>query len=166
MSLNVSLVDSGSRTPAARGLAGWLERTAPRGARGEVTVAIVTDATIRELNRRYRRVDKPTDVLSFPAAGPAGRRRTRGRQRWTAVQNLGGEHGLSLGEIVIGRGLAARQAAEFGHSLGTELRILALHGLLHLLGYDHEMDKGRMAKLESRLRRRAGLPLGLIARSA
>ena len=71
-----------------------------------------------------------------------------------------------LGEIVIARGVAVRQARALGHPLGTELRVLALHGLLHLLGYDHEVDKGEMARVETRLRRRAGVPRGLIARSS
>jgi probable rRNA maturation factor len=70
-----------------------------------------------------------------------------------------------LGEIAIALGVARRQAAEIGHPLGTELRILALHGLLHLLGYDHETDQGDMRRAEERLRRAAGLPTGLIART-
>jgi probable rRNA maturation factor len=70
-----------------------------------------------------------------------------------------------LGDIVIARGVAARQAREAGHALATELRILALHGLLHLLGYDHEKDAGEMARIEKRLRRRGGLREGLIERA-
>ncbi len=72
---------------------------------------------------------------------------------------------LSLGDIVIARGVARRQAREAGHSELTEWRVLALHGLLHLLGYDHERDAGRMRRVESRLRRRGGLPDGLIERA-
>ena len=71
----------------------------------------------------------------------------------------------TLGDVVIAAGVARRQAAEAGHSLGTELRVLALHGLLHLLGYDHDTDDGRMARVEARLRRRAGLREGLIGRA-
>ncbi|HWP99416.1 MAG TPA: rRNA maturation RNase YbeY, partial [Vicinamibacterales bacterium] len=71
-----------------------------------------------------------------------------------------------LGDIVIARGQAARQARREGHALAVELRILALHGLLHLLGYDHERDGGRMARLERRLRRRGGVPAGLTERAA
>ncbi len=97
------------------------------------------------MNAHYRHVDAATDVLSFPA-GPDG--------------------GGSLGDVAIAVGVARRQATEQGHSLTTELRILALHGLLHLLGYDHEEDDGRMRRLEERLRRRAGLPRGLIARAS
>jgi probable rRNA maturation factor len=70
-----------------------------------------------------------------------------------------------LGDIVIAAGVAGRQARAAGHSLQTELRLLALHGLLHLLGYDHERDDGRMARLERRLRRRGGLREGLIERA-
>lgn len=126
----------------APGLAAWLQSAAPARARGAVTVAIVPDARVRALNRRYRRKDAPTDVLSFPAAEPS-----------------------MLGDIVIAAGVARRQAHAAGHSLGTELRVLALHGLLHLLGYDHERDGGRMSRVERRLRRRAGLREGLIERA-
>ena len=126
-----------------RALASWLAGIAPSGARGSLTVAVTTDARVRMLNRRFRGVSKPTDVLSFPAEEPG-----------------------QLGDIVIARGVAARQARELGHSLATELKVLALHGLLHLLGYDHEQDQGRMARVEARLRRRGGLQAGLIERTA
>ena len=129
----------GMRAP---GLASWLASIAPSRARGTVTVAIVSDARVRALNRQYRRKDKVTDVLSFPS----------------------GERGY-LGDVVIAAGVAARQAREAGHTLAAELRVLALHGLLHLLGYDHERDDGRMARLERRLRRRGGLEEGLIERA-
>lgn len=114
-------------------------------------MVLVTDARMRGLNRAWRGVDRPTDVLSFPmrdGASPDSR---------PAIPHLG--------DIVIARGIAARQARVLGHSLATELRVLALHGLLHLLGHDHERDRGRMARLEARLRRRGGLREGLIARS-
>ena len=130
---------SGVRAP---GLGPWLAGVAPARARGSLTVAIVPDARVRALNREYRRKDAATDVLSFPS----------------------GERGF-LGDVVIAGGVARRQAGEAGHSLQTELRVLALHGLLHLLGYDHERDDGRMAALERRLRRRGGLVEGLIERA-
>ena len=139
----------GMRAP---GLASWLASIAPSRARGTVTVAIVSDARVRALNRQYRRKDKATDVLSFPASAF---RLRRGRPD---------ERGY-LGDVVIAAGVAARQAREAGHTLATELRVLALHGLLHLLGYDHERDDGRMARLERRLRRRGGLEEGLIERA-
>ena len=125
----------------APGLARWLHAIAPRTARGTVVVALVSDARIRKLNARYRAKDVPTDVLSFPA----------------------GEPGF-LGEVVIASGVARRQAQQAGHPVQVELRVLALHGLLHLLGYDHERDDGRMARVERRLRRKGGLREGLIER--
>ena len=125
----------------AAGLAGWLQSVAPAGARGTITVAVVPDGRVRELNRRYRRKNAPTDVLSFPADEPG-----------------------DLGDVVIALGVAKRQATAAGHSLNTEFRVLALHGLLHLLGYDHERDDGEMRRLERRLRLRGGLREGLIER--
>jgi probable rRNA maturation factor len=127
----------------ADGLAAWLRRVAPARSRGMVTVAIVPDARVHALNRRYRKKDKPTDVLSFPADEPG-----------------------HLGDVVIAGGVARRQARDAGHSVQTELRVLALHGLLHLLGYDHERDNGQMSRLERRLRRKGGLREGLIERGA
>ena len=130
-----------SRDAAKAGLARWLAEVAPSRARGEVTVALVTDGQVRALNARYRDKDAATDVLSFPADEPD-----------------------QLGDVVIAAGVARRQAKAAGHALRTEVRILALHGLLHLLGYDHETDDGRMARVETRLRRRGGLREGLIER--
>ncbi len=127
-----------------RALARWLEAVAPPRARGHVTLALVNDAHIRRLNRRFAQVDRATDVLSFAGDFPRPH----------------------LGDIVIATGVAGRQAREAGHSLDTELRILALHGLLHLLGYDHTADGGRMARLERRLRRKGGLEEGLIERGS
>lgn len=144
--LRVNLLAPDGSRAAARGLSGWLARTAPASARGEVTVALVSDHRMRSLNRMFRGKDYATDVLSF-AMGTGGGR-------------------TELGDIVIALGVATRQARERGHSLGTELRVLALHGLLHLLGYDHEVDEGRMARAEARLRKKGGLPAGLIGRTA
>jgi len=126
----------------APGLARWLRSVAPARARGTVTIALVSDARVRALSRRFRRKDGVTDVLSFPADEPG-----------------------NLGDVVIATGVAARQAVEVGHPVQAELRVLALHGLLHLLGYDHEHDDGRMARLERRLRLKGGLGEGLIERS-
>lgn len=143
--LVVTVTDARGRAVPDGGLARWLRSIAPGRARGEVAIAIITDAHMRKLNRDYRRVDKATDVLSFPADNATG----------------------SLGDIVIARGVAERQAAEHGHRLQTELRILALHGLLHLIGYDHDArsDRGRMKRAEDRLRRKGGLTAGLIGRT-
>jgi probable rRNA maturation factor len=142
---------------AARGLPQWLASVAPVRVRGEVAVALASDAEVRALNRRYRRKDQATDVLSFPAEG--GPAKTGDRSRVA-----GRDH---LGDLVIATGVARRQAAAAGHSYTTELKVLALHGLLHLLGYDHHAadDNGRMARVEARLRRRGGLHTGLIERA-
>ena len=137
--MSVEVVTSGGlRAP---GLARWLESIAPARARGSLTVAIVPDGRVRVLNRLYRGTDRPTDVLSFPAGEPD-----------------------QLGDVVIALGVARKQASAAGHSLGTELRVLALHGLLHLLGYDHETDSGQMRRIERRLRAAGGLREGLIER--
>jgi probable rRNA maturation factor len=143
------LLPAGMRAP---GLVRWLQSVAPVRARGTVSIAVVPDARIRILNRDYRKKDAPTDVLSFPSDDTAGAGRTAAPH-------------LFLGDIVIAAGVARRQARDAGHSLQTELRILALHGLLHLLGYDHEQDTGQMARLERRLRRQGGLREGLIERA-
>ena len=149
--LRVSVTDvrgRALRSLHASGLAAWLSRAAPATTSGVVSVAIVSDADMRRLNRNFRGVNRATDVLSFPAK--SARARTK--------------EGDILGDLAIARGVAARQARACGHSLATEIRTLALHGLLHLLGYDHETDRGRMARIEERLRRRAGLTSGLIGR--
>jgi probable rRNA maturation factor len=112
-------------------------------------VAIVSDRRVRELNRRYRGKDYATDVLSFPS-GSSPQPRVPSPY---------------LGDIVIGRGMARRQARDARHSETVELRVLALHGLLHLLGYDHERDRGEMSRIERRLRRKGGLADGLIERT-
>ena len=153
--LHVNLSVPDGAVPATRGLAAWLTRTAPAAARGQVTVAIVSDRRMRGLNRMFRGKDVATDVLSFPAESDDAAHH---------LQSARGE-APSLGDIVIASGVAARQAREHGHPVGTELRVLALHGLLHLLGYDHEIDAGRMSRAETRLRKKGGLPSGLIARA-
>ena len=158
--LRVVITDEIGRPLRKPSLAGWLAAVAPPRARGDVTLALVSDAAIRRLNHRYARADHATDVLSFASDESAAvscppPRRLRGP--------AGGlEH---LGDIVIATGVASRQAREAGHSLDTELRILALHGLLHLLGYDHTSDHGMMASVERRLRRKGGLEEGLIDRA-
>jgi probable rRNA maturation factor len=121
--------------PAAR-----VRRLIARAARAtasrprEVSVYFCGDGRMRTLNRRYRRQDRPTDVLSFPADG-----------------------GALLGDIVISVPYAARQARRRRQPTNAELDRLLLHGYLHLLGYDHETDRGQMDALESRVRRRLGL---------
>ncbi len=119
-----------------------LEREVAQGRRFDCLVT--GDAELRKLNREFRGKDYATDVLSFgaqPAALP------------------------HIGDLAISSMRARAQAREFGHSTEDELRILMLHGVLHLLGMDHETDGGRMARAERRWRRELGLPSGLIERA-
>jgi probable rRNA maturation factor len=139
--LRVSVATPDGVNVATRGLGPWLARIAPASARGDLSIAIVSDRRMRALNRQFRGKDAVTDVLSFPSD----------------------ERGF-LGDIVIAGGVSKRQARGAGHTAQTELRVLALHGLLHLLGYDHEEDDGKMARAEMRLRKKAGLKEGLIER--
>jgi probable rRNA maturation factor len=161
--LIVSVVDGQGRPVRAPGLGRWLETVAPARAQGEVTVAFVSDARVRALNRTYRGVDKATDVLSFPSGLQAPGSRLQGSRRVGPVAR-GPKPEVFLGDVVIARGVARRQAQAQAHAESTEWRVLALHGLLHLLGYDHEADNGAMRRLEQRLRRRGGLDRGLIER--
>ncbi len=114
------------------------------GITGEVTVLLCDDARIRGLNRGFRGKNKSTDVLSFPAG-----------------QNAEG----LVGDLAVSVDTATRQAAEHGHTLDEELRILLLHGVLHLAGLDHESDAGEMLERETALRAKLKLPIGLIERS-
>lgn len=155
--LEVAIVAAPADRVAIRGLGTWLARTAPRALRGAVTVALVTDARMRALNTQFRQVATATDVLSFPAVAD-------GNAPTASARTSGPGPGGDLGDIAIARGVAVRQAKAAGHSLATEVRVLALHGLLHLAGYDHETDNGEMARLEARLRRKGGLAGGLIER--
>ena len=106
---------------------------------GEVDILISSNTRLRDLNRRFRHKNKPTDVLSFPR--PSG------------------------GDIAISAQIALDNAHHYGHSLAAELKILVLHGMLHLAGYDHESDNGRMARAEARLRSQLKLPASLIDRA-
>jgi len=163
--LRVDVSDARGRRlsgPDVSGLGAWLSRAAPPGTRGHVAIALVTDPVMRRLNRQYRGADKATDVLSFPADAPG--QPSEALARGLPSEALAKEG--FLGDLAIARGVAARQARAQGHSTRVEIRVLALHGLLHLLGYDHEVDAGEMARLEERLRRRAGVPAGLIGRPA
>jgi len=131
-----------SRTTLARFL-GRAQRAA--GLRGEVNVLVTSSREIRELNRRYRGKDRATDVLSFPTDGGAGK-------------------GFA-GDIAIAADVAARAGQQFGHAPAEEIKVLLLHGVLHLAGYDHERDNGRMARKEERLRAQFRLPLSLTERN-
>ena len=139
------------RIPSARTLSRFL--TAAQAAvrlRGQVTVLLTTDAAIRKLNRRFRGKNKATDVLSFPSEGPI---------RGTGAVQIAGDLAISVTT-------ALSQAAEQGHSLSMEIKVLILHGLLHIAGYDHEVDDGKMARRERLLRAKLKLPQGLIERAA
>jgi probable rRNA maturation factor len=134
------------RLPSARRLALFLrEAQAAVRLKGEVSVLLTTGAAMRKLNRQFRGKHLATDVLSFPAEG------------------IGAE-GIA-GDLAISVPAALRQAIEQNHSLSAEIRVLILHGLLHLAGGDHEADAGQMARRERLLRARLGLPQGLIERT-
>ncbi|MGA8111043.1 MAG: rRNA maturation RNase YbeY [Acidobacteriaceae bacterium] len=125
--------------------------------RGGISVLLTGDREIRRLNREFRHKDKATDVLSFPVIP---------HEPTKGLSGAPGGQERAAGDVAISVETAARQAEEQGHRLAAELRILALHGLLHLAGFDHETDAGRMARKEAALRRRFGLAAGLIERSA
>ena len=112
---------------------------------GEVNVMVTSSRELRRLNRQFRGKDKPTDVLSFPAID-------------------GSTNGLA-GDVAISADIAADNARRLGHTAADEIKILALHGVLHLAGYDHEEDHGEMSQKEARLRRVLALPVGLIERN-
>lgn len=119
---------------------------------------ITGDAELRRLNREFRGKDEATDVLSFPAGPlPNGR---GSEKRQTEPRPLGS----GLGDLAISLARARTQAREFGHTTEQEVRVLMLHGVLHLLDMDHESDRGQMARAEKRWRVRLGLPDGLIER--
>ena len=143
--LRVAVTDGHGRPKLAGGLPEWLARVAPQAAVGLAVVALVGDRKMRDLSRRFRAVDRVTDVLSFPAD--------------PLLEHAGAKTAPLLGDIVIATGRAARQARAAGLTEQQEWRRLALHGLLHLLGHDHEQDDGQMRRLERRLRRRGGLPV-------
>ena len=114
------------------------------GVAGDVGVLITGNGRMQALNRKFRGKNEPTDVLSFPAA-------TRESE--------------FCGDIAVSAEIAAQNALRYGHSLDQEIKLLILHGMLHLAGYDHERDNGRMARREQRLRREFHLPLTLIERT-
>ena len=112
------------------------------GLRGEVNVLITSNGQLRKLNCSFRKKNKPTDVLSFPSDMPG-----------------------VVGDIAISGDIALANARRLGHPVTTELKILILHGMLHLAGYDHESDSGEMSVRESKLRAQFDLPVGLIERT-
>ena len=116
------------------------------GLRAAVNVLVTSNDELQELNRRFRGKDQPTDVLSFPA--------------------LPGVEPRYAGDIAISAEIAAHNARVLGHTAAEEIKVLVLHGILHLRGYDHERDSGKMARREDKLRRELRLPTGLIERTA
>lgn len=145
------VLPSAERLPTPRSLSRFLAQAqnAVR-LRDQVTVLLTSDETIRDLNRRFRGKNKTTDVLSFPA---------------TPLKNAKPAERVA-GDIAISVDTARRQGTARGHALGTEIKVLMLHGLLHLAGYDHESDRGQMRRRERQLRAQLGLPQGLIERAS
>jgi probable rRNA maturation factor len=144
---NSKIISRDVRLPSARTLARFLaEAQKAVRLKGQVTVLLTTDAAIKRLNKQFRGKNKATDVLSFPASGPG-------------AEELAGDLAISVTT-------ALGQATEQGHSLSTEIKVLVLHGLLHLAGYDHEVDDGAMARRELVLRAKLKLPQGLIERAS
>ena len=119
------------------------------GLRGQVNVLVTNSAALRSLNQRFRDQNKTTDVLSFPVAS-------------SPSQSRKGEK--LAGEVAISADIALKNAFRLGHPAALEVKILALHGILHLAGFDHERDNGEMARKEAELRRALGLPAALIER--
>jgi probable rRNA maturation factor len=122
------------------------EAMAALGLAGDVSVLLTGDEQLRAMNLQFRGVDKPTDVLSFPALPEAA-------------------NGGQGGDLAISLETAAIQAADHGHTLPMEVKVLILHGLLHLAGYDHERDRGQMRRRETLLRKQFALPSGLVERT-
>jgi probable rRNA maturation factor len=129
----------------------------------DVTVCLVSDAEITRMNEAFRKKKGPTDVLSFPA-GKSRQVLVSGKKRIDAGATKKSREGHEsraaetyLGDIAIAPEVARRYAKKNGRSLNSELRVLILHGVLHLLGYDHETDRGEMDRIEQMMRRRFGL---------
>lgn len=116
--------------------------------KGKVNILVTSSGEMRALNQRFRKKNKTTDVLSFPAASSSS----------------GSAQRPFAGEIAICADIASKNAQMLGHSPATEVKILALHGILHLAGFDHERDNGEMARREGKLRRKLGLPSSLTER--
>jgi probable rRNA maturation factor len=142
-STKVIILEQAGAEVRARALALFASRAKQAvGLRGEVNVRVTSNEEMRQLNQRFRRKNKPTDVLSFPSDLPE-----------------------ISGDIALSAEIAATNASALGHTLEAELKILILHGLLHLAGYDHESDRGEMQMREAELRQKFKLPVGLIART-
>jgi probable rRNA maturation factor len=146
-SSNIALAATLSKPLSKSGLMRFLSRARTAvGLAGEVEVLLTSDAELKRLNHTYRGKNKATDVLSFPTPPEVA--------------------AVYAGDLAISLDTAARQAAVFSHSLEVEVKVLLLHGLLHLDGEDHETDDGEMAAREAELRSQLKLPLSLIDRVA
>ena len=121
----------------------------------QVTVCLVSDAEIAGMNQSFRKKRGPTDVLSFPAVKL--RQPSRSKRSPFSLASNPADSDTSLGDIAIAPAVAKRNAKNYGRTLPAELKILILHGVLHLLGFDHEADRGEMDRTEKKLRRRLGL---------
>jgi probable rRNA maturation factor len=146
--------DAGVALSALRSFLRRARRAVPVA--GHVSVLLASDSAIKRLNGKFRGMHHATDVISFPALEMPVQKSSSGRRRADLA---------AAGDLAISLDAAARQAKSFGHGTIVELKILMLHGLLHLAGYDHEIDGGEMASREEQLRRRFRLPSALIARS-
>ena len=151
------------RVPVSMGLLRRFLSRARRALRlpaASLTICLVTDAEIARLNRAYRGKRGPTDVLSFPAEAretKRGKQRVNRRRQGHSPAASFTSSASYLGDIAIAPAVARRNARRFGRSFNDEMRILVLHGMLHLMGYDHETDTGQMDRREQRLRRALGL---------
>jgi probable rRNA maturation factor len=151
------------RAPIIR-FARSLQKDVSKGCAFDVLIA--GDTELRRLNREFRGQDYPTDVLSFPASAfPLDARNlTCNTAPGPSRSPVGGARPAHLGDIAISLARARTQAREFGHTIEQEVQILMLHGVLHLMGHDHETDSGAMARAEKRWRAKLGLPTSLIER--
>lgn len=144
--MNVVIIDEEIEGASERAMELFVGRARRAvGLQGAVDVFVTSNERMRQMNRQFRDKDKPTDVLSFPA----------GTVPWSKI----------AGEIAISREIAVENGRAFGHGSLVELKILVLHGVLHLAGHDHESDDGQMARKEQELRRELRLPEGLIERT-
>ena len=140
---NVKSTRPQSNATGAQALSRFATRVQKQlGIVGEVNISITSNREMQALNRGFRKKNMPTDVLTFPSASAQ-----------------------IAGDIAISLEIAAENAVQLGHTLATEVKILILHGMLHLAGYDHEIDDGEMQRREAELRKRFKLPIGLIERA-
>ena len=146
----MNIIDLENQTSLAVDIDG-LEKIAQSLTTKEIELIITDNETIQELNQEYRDKDKPTDVLSFPMDAPF------------TEQSI---FGMPLGSIIISADFVKQKANEFGHGIQDELSLLFIHGLLHLLGFDHETDEGEMRTREKEIIKSFDLPSSLIVRTS